>query len=80
MWVEYNLVWNHWRDFKIGQARSASFIWNHKYDFQPKIALLSFQLPLYYSHYEIAKFSKYLYFIAPVAGLLKSGIGNGFTS
>ena len=35
--MEYNLVWNHTRDFKIGQARSASSIWNHKYDFRPKV-------------------------------------------
>lgn len=74
------MVWNHTRDFKFCRARGASLIWNHKYDFRPKIALLSFQLPLYYSHYEIAKFIEYLYFIGPVAGLLKSGIANAFTS
>ena len=76
MRVECNLVWNHTRDFKFCRARSASLIW---YDFRPKIALLSFQL-LYYSHFEIAKFGQYLYFIGPVAGLLKSGIENASTS
>ena len=25
------------RDFKIERARSASSIWNHKYDFRPKL-------------------------------------------
>ena len=34
--MECNLVWNHMRDFKIGGARCASSIWNHKYDFRPK--------------------------------------------
>ena len=27
----------HTRDFKIERARSASSIWNHKYDFRPKL-------------------------------------------
>ena len=31
------LVWNHMRYFKTGRARSASTIWNHKYDFIPKL-------------------------------------------
>ena len=35
--MECNLVWNHTRDFKIGGARSASSIRNHKYDFRPKL-------------------------------------------
>ena len=35
--MEYNLVWNHTRDFEIERARSASSIWNHKYDFRPKL-------------------------------------------
>ena len=36
-WVECNLVGNRKRDFKIGKARSASSIWNHKYDFRQKL-------------------------------------------
>ena len=32
-----NLVWNHTRDFKIGQVRIESSIWNHKQDFRPKL-------------------------------------------
>ena len=38
-WTEWSviLVWNRMRDFKIEQARSASSIWNHKYDFRPKV-------------------------------------------
>ena len=35
--MECNLVWNHTRDFKIERARSASSIWNHKYDLRPKL-------------------------------------------
>ena len=34
--MECNLVWNRTRDFKIGGARCACSIWNHKYDFRPK--------------------------------------------
>ena len=41
-----------------------SSIWNDKYDFRPRfIALHSIQLSLYYSHFEITKFSQYKYFI-----------------
>ena len=36
-WGECNLGWNHTRDFQIEWARSASSIWNHKYDFRPKL-------------------------------------------
>jgi len=44
-----------------------SSIWNNKYDFRPQfIALHSIQLPLYYSHFEITKFSQYKYFIDQV--------------
>ena len=35
--MECNLGWNNTRDFKINQACSASSIWNHKYDFRPKL-------------------------------------------
>ena len=35
--MECNLGWNHSRDFKIERACSASSIWNHKYDFRPKL-------------------------------------------
>ena len=35
--MECNLGWNHLRDFKIERACSASSIWNHKYDFRPKL-------------------------------------------
>ena len=33
--VQFGL--NHTRDFKIEEARSASSISNHKYDFRPKL-------------------------------------------
>ena len=35
--MECNLGYNHLRDFKIERACSASSIWNHKYDFRPKL-------------------------------------------
>ena len=33
--VQFGL--KHTREFQIGRARSASSIWNHKYDFRPKL-------------------------------------------
>ena len=41
--------------------------------FQTKIARHEVQLPLYYSHFEIAEFSQYQYLFDLVAGLLKAG-------
>ena len=35
--MEWNLVWNHTRNFKIKRAHSASSIWNHKYVCRPKL-------------------------------------------
>ena len=40
--MECNLVWNHTRDFKIGHARIATSIWNHKYEFRPKFGNTNF--------------------------------------
>ena len=39
--------------------------------FQTKIARHETQLPLYYSHFEIAEFSQYQYLFDQIAGLLK---------
>ena len=53
--MERNLDLNHTRDFKIERARSArsmdlkSQVW-----FQTKIEWDEVQLPLYYTHFEIA--------------------------
>ena len=47
---------------------------------QNKIAWHEVQLPLYYSHFEIAEFSQYQYLIDQVAGLLKSRNKKAFTS
>ena len=35
--MECSLGWNHMGDFKIEWACSTSLIWNHKYDFRPKL-------------------------------------------
>ena len=48
--------------------------------FQTKLAQQEVQLPLYYSHFEIAEFSQYQYFIDQLAGLLKSENKKAFTS
>jgi len=48
--------------------------------FQTKIAQQEVQLPQYNSHFEIAEFSQYQYFIDQVAGLLKSKNKKTFTS
>ena len=55
-WVECNLSWNHTRDFKIEWACSASSIWNHKYDFRPKLYDTRFN---YHSIASILKSPKY---------------------
>ena len=52
-----NLVWTHMSDFEIKQVHSSSWIWNCKYDFQPKFEQHKVQSPLYYMCFEIAKFS-----------------------
>ena len=70
--MECNLVGNNTRDFKIGWARSASSIWNLKYDFETKTERQEVQLPLYYSRFKIAEFSQYHCLVDLVANLLKS--------
>ena len=52
--MECNLVWNHMGHLKIKQACKASFIWNLK-----GVLKLNYEveLPLYYIHFEITKFS-----------------------
>ena len=46
--------------------------------FQTVIAWHEVQLPFYYSHFEITKFSRYQNFNDLVAGLLKSGNQKAF--
>ena len=48
--------------------------------FKAKIARHEVQLQLYYSHFEIAEFYQYQYFIDQVASLLKSRNKKVFTS
>ena len=38
--VQFGLKSSH--DFKIGQARIATLIWNHKYEFRPKFGNTNF--------------------------------------
>ena len=64
--MECNLVLNHTRDLK-------SQVW-----FMTKIARHKVQLPLHYSHFEVAEFSQYQYFINQGAGLLKKRKQKGF--
>ena len=40
--MEWNLVSNHTPDFKIQRALSSCLIWNHKYDFRPKLHNMKF--------------------------------------
>ena len=80
--MEWNLVrsHDHKSDFKIGRARIASFYLKSQVWFRTKIARHEVQFPLCYSHFEIAEFSQYQYFIDQVAGLLKSGHKKAVTS
>ena len=49
------------------------------YDFRPKLHDTKFSYHSY-SHFEIAEFSQYQYFIDQLAGLSKSGNKKAFTS
>ena len=40
--MECDVVCEHTRDLKIERARGANFIWNHKYDFRPKLHVTKF--------------------------------------
>ena len=64
--MECNLVWNHTRDFNIERARSASSIWNHKYDFRPKL--------------HERKIFRFLCICSSSRFVENSGTGNAFTS
>ena len=61
-------------------SKSVQFGLKSQLWFQTKIAWHEVQLPLYYSHFEIAEFSQYQYLIDQVAGLLKSRNKKAFTS
>ena len=56
--MECNLVWNHTRDIKIERARSASSIWNRKYDFRPKLHDPKFNYRFIRSILKLHKFAK----------------------
>ena len=79
--MECNLVWNHTRHFKIERTRSASSIWNHKYDLRPKL-----HDPKFNCHFirSILKshnfFFRFLVYCSSSRFVKKSGTGNAFTS
>ena len=70
--MECNLVWNRTSDFKIKRARRASSIWNHKFDFRPKLHDMKFNC--HFIRF-ILKWHDFIAlnfrFLVPVAGLLK---------
>ena len=77
---ECSLVWNHMRDLKIGGARSASSIWDHKTTtILDQISRHEVQLAPYYSHFEITEFIQYQIMIDLGFGLMKSGSKKAFT-
>jgi len=82
--VECNLVLNHTSDFKIERARSASSIWNHKYDFRPKLHHPKFNChfirSILKSHNFIALNFRFLVYCSSSRFVKKSGTGNAFTS
>jgi len=69
--MECNLVWNHMRDFKIEPACSASSMWNHKYDFRPKLHDPKFNCHFIRSIFKLHNFFLDFWCIVPVAGLFK---------
>ena len=79
--MECNLVWNHTRNLKIELALRASSIWNHKYDFRPKL-----HDPKFNCHFirSILKshnvFFRFLAYCSSSRFVKKSGTGNAFTS
>ena len=68
-----NRMWSH-TEFEF-DLKSQVHVW-----FQTQIAQHEIQLPFYHSHFEIAEFSQYHYFIDQLAGLSKSGNKKAFTS
>ena len=82
--MECNLVWNHTRNFKIERARSVSSIWNHKYDFRPKLhdtkSNCHFIRSILKSHKFIALNFRFLVYCSSSRFVKKSGTGNAFTS
>jgi len=76
--VQFGLKLYAW--FKIGGARSASSIWDHKTSMiSDQIARHELQLAPYYSHFEITEFSQYQIMIDLGVGLMKSGCKKAFT-
>ena len=53
---------------------------NSEVCFQTKSTGHEVQLPIKNSHFEMAKFRQYQYFIDAIAGFLKKIIGHAFTS
>ena len=53
-WTEWSAIWSEIIRV-ISQARSASSIWNHKYDFRPKLHDTKFNYHFIIIHLEITQ-------------------------
>ena len=83
--TERNAIWsNIIRLISKSDAERAARSAQREFDlksqewFPTKISRHEFQLPLYYSHFEIVEFSQYQYFIDLVTSLLKKRKQKGF--
>ena len=79
-WTEWNAIWsNIIRVISKSDAEREldlkSQVW-----FPTEISRHEFQLPLYYSHFELAESSQYQYFIDLVTSLSKNGNKKAFKS
>ena len=81
--MKWNLGWNHTRNFKIERARSARSIWNHKYDFRPKLLDTRFNYHFITSILKLPKYRTWsiqtFYWCStePVWNLIRPFIGGG---
>ena len=76
-WTEWSAIWS-----EIIRLILKSHVFDLKSQvwFQTKIAQPKVQLPLYYSHFEIAEYSQYQYLFEQVAVLFKSRNKKAFKS
>ena len=69
-WTEWSAIWalNNTHDFKMEWAHCASLIWNHKYDFRPKLHNTKFNTTLLHPFWNRPNtgFGQFKYFIDAV--------------